>query len=160
MKRMRRGLMALMGCLLAAFSLAVLPQAVFPLVAGAAPLVDNGPSLLLVDEAMGVALVDGVGEGQDYLADIIWIQETPVAYTEEVPPAEEAGAGQIILVAVLVGLLVALVVIRIMANMMNTVRKQGSAKSYEKGLVLTKQSDTYLYSHTTSQRIQSSNNRR
>ncbi|MCL2140712.1 MAG: hypothetical protein FWH42_03425 [Dehalococcoidia bacterium] len=67
-----------------------------------------------------------------------------------------AGVALVLLSALLVGLAITLIVIRVMAGKMSTVRKQGQAKQYEKGLELTKKADVYLYSHTTSHQIQSS----
>jgi len=66
---------------------------------------------------------------------------------------EAAGAGMIILAGLLAGLLVALIVIRIMAGRMNTVGKQDSAKGYGQKLMLTEKSDAFLYSRTTSRRV-------
>lgn len=59
----------------------------------------------------------------------------------------------IILAGLLAGLLVALIVIRIMAGRMNTVGKQDSAKGYGQKLMLTEKSDAFLYSRTTSRRV-------
>lgn len=58
----------------------------------------------------------------------------------------------------LVGIALALIVVRILAAMMKTVRKQASARSYEKDLQLTGQSDIFLYSHTTRRKIETSSN--
>jgi len=68
-------------------------------------------------------------------------------------PSDKAGVGMIILAMVLVGLAIALIVIRIMAGQMNTVNKQSSAKGYGQKLLLTDRSDVYLYSRTSTRRV-------
>lgn len=78
----------------------------------------------------------------------------PVAAAESSMAADEAGAGMIILAAVLVGLALALIIIRVMAGKMSTIHKQDSAKGYGQKLILTEKSDVYLYSRTTSRTTQ------
>lgn len=55
-----------------------------------------------------------------------------------------------------VGFALALIVVRVLAYMMNTVRRQSGAKAYEHEFNLTNQSDIYLYSHTIKTKIETS----
>jgi len=77
----------------------------------------------------------------------------PAAAAASSLPSDKAGVGMIILAMVLVGLAIALIVIRIMAGQMNTVNKQSSAKGYGQKLLLTDRSDVYLYSRTSTRRV-------
>jgi len=79
------------------------------------------------------------------------------------PPEESAGqkiaaALPAVAAMLLAGLTVALIVVRIMIYKMNTVRKQAGAAAYQQALQLTGHSDLYLYSRTTSRRIETSSN--
>jgi hypothetical protein len=68
---------------------------------------------------------------------------------------EEGSMGEIIVAMILVGIAGALITIRIFAYGMNTARRQAGASQYAKGLELTGSSDIFLYSRTTSRKIQS-----
>ncbi|MCL1872741.1 MAG: TPM domain-containing protein [Clostridiales bacterium] len=73
---------------------------------------------------------------------------------EEIAPRQFTG--RTVVVMLLLALALALITVRVLAGRMNTVRRQASAKAYEQGFNLTQKRDIYLYSHTTSQRIESS----
>ena len=77
-------------------------------------------------------------------------------YDTNHPYAAKVSVMKIIIAMLLLALAIALIIVRILAFQMNTVRRQQSAKAYEKGMNLTTQSDIYLYSHTTSHKIESS----
>ena len=78
---------------------------------------------------------------------VVSAKEDIMALDNDIPVKTPVGLAT--LAAFLVGLAISIIVIRIMAGKMNTIGKQKSAITYEKGLELTKKSDVYLYSHTS-----------
>ena len=70
---------------------------------------------------------------------------------------ERAAKRNKVIVSILtLSLFLALLIVRILAYMMNTVRRQSSAKAYEKGFKLTWQTDILTHSNTTQQKIERS----